>query len=291
MKTVFSNSMCAHVWAQQTQPHGHSHSMYFEGPTIYSYGKHFPIATFRTPRVVMMNSARYSVSTSRHQSYVSSAVYGLDLDVFTVSAELFNAPPAKVLTYLVEQHTFALEKAARARTNTEWKLSHASDAATTARKWAQLFKLKEPKLVAFDRDVIMARIAEQTKKYAAERKRAAAKLAKETAERITKWRTGEWYGLPGLPRALLRYNSASYQVETSRGASVPAQDAARAVRFISGVKERGKLWRRNGEQCPVGDFQIDEIEPTGNIRAGCHRIEWAEIAQLGVILAAHGVVT
>lgn len=37
MKTVFTNSMCAHVWAQLSQPHGHSDSMSFDGAVAYSY--------------------------------------------------------------------------------------------------------------------------------------------------------------------------------------------------------------------------------------------------------------
>ena len=38
MANVFSNSMVAHVWAQQTQSEGRSNNgnLYFEGPCIYS---------------------------------------------------------------------------------------------------------------------------------------------------------------------------------------------------------------------------------------------------------------
>jgi hypothetical protein len=36
-------------------------------------------------------------------------------------------------------------------------------------------------------------------------------------------------------------------------------------------------WKRNGEQCPVGQFQIDRIAANGDIHAGCHFIKWNEI--------------
>jgi hypothetical protein len=45
-------------------------------------------------------------------------------------------------------------------------------------------------------------------------------------------------------------------------------------------------WKRNGEQCPVGKFQIDAITETGDIHAGCQYITAAELdamrAKLGV---------
>lgn len=137
---------------------------------------------------------------------------------------------------------------------------------------------------------IAARAAKAAARELAEAKRAE-KYAADNAERIAKWRNGEpvGYGFYGLASALLRYNSADMKVETSQGAEVPATDAARAVRFIAKVRTKGAPWHRNGEQCPVGDFQIDEIEPTGNIRAGCHRIEWSEIEALGRTLEAHGI--
>ena len=52
-RTVFDNSMVAHVWAQQGQDFGRSNNgnLYFEGPTIFSYGSHFPIASFTDLRV------------------------------------------------------------------------------------------------------------------------------------------------------------------------------------------------------------------------------------------------
>ena len=68
MQTVFNNSMVAHVWAQQTQAHGRNagNTFYFEGPTIYSYGEHFPIATFvTTPKGAQVLTSRASRASPR----------------------------------------------------------------------------------------------------------------------------------------------------------------------------------------------------------------------------------
>lgn len=86
-KQVFgSHSDLAHVWAQQSFAYGRASDgrMYFEGATIYSYGHHFPMATFTPYRVdgqqlVLVNSRSYSVSTGKHQRHVWHALRGLSV--------------------------------------------------------------------------------------------------------------------------------------------------------------------------------------------------------------------
>ena len=73
MKTVFDNSMTAHVWASRSQPHGRSNNgnFYFEGRTLYSYGGHFAVGYHMPDEasgVVLLNSDSYSISTSKHQN-------------------------------------------------------------------------------------------------------------------------------------------------------------------------------------------------------------------------------
>ena len=73
MRTSLKNhAEVAHFWANQVQEEGRAGNMFFEGDVIYSYGKHFPIATFTTTpsgqKVILFNAASYSISTSQHQS-------------------------------------------------------------------------------------------------------------------------------------------------------------------------------------------------------------------------------
>jgi len=68
MKRVFSNwGEVVHVWAQQNQDEGRSSNCYFEGATIYSYGRHYPLATFvtnkRGQKLVVVNGEGYSKTT------------------------------------------------------------------------------------------------------------------------------------------------------------------------------------------------------------------------------------
>jgi hypothetical protein len=90
MKTVFNNSMVCHVWANQSQEHGRNsnNSLYFENDTIYSYGRHFPIAKivddyFGQP-TVLFNQANYSNTTAKHQSDCHYAIDKEKYNQFTV---------------------------------------------------------------------------------------------------------------------------------------------------------------------------------------------------------------
>lgn len=46
---------------------GKAHNIYIDGHTLYSYGKHFPMAVRLTPDVYAWNEDRYSVTTSKQQ--------------------------------------------------------------------------------------------------------------------------------------------------------------------------------------------------------------------------------
>ncbi len=80
MKTVFTNSQLAHVWAQLSQPNGRSGSMFFEGAKLYSYGLHYLLAqvhTVKGRRFALINETRYSNTTCKHRYDAWRAVMGL----------------------------------------------------------------------------------------------------------------------------------------------------------------------------------------------------------------------
>ena len=77
-QTVFANAMVAHVWAQGSQAHGRSHNgnFYFDGRILYSYGSHFAVGVLMNDGAAVLNSDRYSISTSGMQSDALQAVKG-----------------------------------------------------------------------------------------------------------------------------------------------------------------------------------------------------------------------
>ena len=163
MRTVFTTDMVAHVWAQQTQAAGRAQkgSVFFEGPTLYSYGTHFVTGHILPSGVALLNADSYSVTTSSHQSDAWRAVS---------HRESFKVPG---LTALVRNGAFwgrKADKAALVAHVTEHALTISPDAA------AYLLRLAGSR-ARFD--AIKAK---------AERKAAAAKAAAAKAERDRKIR-------------------------------------------------------------------------------------------------------
>src|ERR1700748_730987 len=68
-----TNRECAHAWAHQHAAAGHTGNLFFEGPTIYSYGKHFPIAMVYG-NTVFFTMDSYSSTTSQHKNLAAAAV-------------------------------------------------------------------------------------------------------------------------------------------------------------------------------------------------------------------------
>lgn len=72
-----NNKELAHKWAHQTNTRGTGSSFFYEGPVIYSYGHHFPVARIVRPKkgapFVLFTSRGYSQTTARHKSLALSA--------------------------------------------------------------------------------------------------------------------------------------------------------------------------------------------------------------------------
>lgn len=82
-KTVFRSDELAHVWASQSQLEGRNpqNNFYFDGRTIYSYGSHYRAAAFVSlaPRIVLVNSRRYSVTTGGQLYAIRRALHASDI--------------------------------------------------------------------------------------------------------------------------------------------------------------------------------------------------------------------
>lgn len=316
MKTVFTNSMLAHVWAQQTQEHGRSNSMNFQGDTLYSYGT--PIARIiprrrGKGRVMLISSHGYSTTTAMHKNLAWQAWS-------TGMGESFHVPslgrsggrhreldsqiyPATVgvrhranLKHLVDAYKSECARFKRALSR-DW--NNLENFAASANAYARAFDFKvaipdwradEAKSLAF-RTEREARLS--TPEHAAKREKA--RLAREalairkvelarlaSAERITKWREGEPVSLNYSEArigqsAMLRLRRDSATVETSLGATVPLEDAKRAYAAVLNVMAHGTDWHRNGSSLQVGQFQIDRISASGDVHAGCHYFTYAEV--------------
>jgi len=92
MRKVFSShSEVAKVWAQRSQSEGRATNVFFEGDTIYSWGRHFAMARwFKHEQTgepaVLVTTDSYSVSTSKHQGIVHRAIPSYARKVYVPTA-------------------------------------------------------------------------------------------------------------------------------------------------------------------------------------------------------------
>jgi hypothetical protein len=195
MRTSLRNTAeAAHVWAAQTQAQGKAGNVFFDGPVIYSYGRHFAIAKVYKHaetggNVALFNARRYSVSTSKHQRDARHAWQGNGAAV-TAHPDLW--PTSDTIT-------------------------QAQLDAITA-KQAEL-------------DAATNEAEKEAKRERARRNREAAKLAKiSQAERLARWQAGENIALDYCAPLALRYIEGGKRIETSKRAAVPTACALLAWR-------------------------------------------------------------
>ena len=113
MKTASNNRELAHLWANQSYPSAVGSNFLFDGPTLYSYGEHFPVAKLVSiggEVVALHNPAKRSITTTRHQSLARAAVS--HLKNYHLAQGLWDAVhDAETLAAAVAEHARAESQA------------------------------------------------------------------------------------------------------------------------------------------------------------------------------------
>jgi hypothetical protein len=317
MKTVFENSMVAHVWANQSQPEGRSHNgnFWFRDRALYSYRT--PIAVMHLDkdgaRVALLTSESYSTTTQGHKADMRRAVdYGNSVPYFEVPH--IGASGGRHRENGADMHGANLAHFSKQYEDTKARLRRARDVysydslreiAETAARYVSVFGVDDAILPdmphatdtaaiqAFreDRDARLNTPEMRAKREREREKREERKARKEEDARRERfereaksradWLAGVAVYFRGTDEnggALLRIRDEN--LETSQGASVPLAHAVKAFRMVKRCRDASEQWHRNGHTIRVGHFQVDSIDAAGNMRAGCHRINWPEIERI-----------
>lgn len=290
-RVLKNNSEVAHVWAQQKQDTGEASHLFFEGPSIYSYGRHFEIARFVTPDVVLFNSRSYSVSTSRHQGISRSAVS--HKETFTVPSMTDHT---KNVQHLISEINEEASKFSRCRSGVTYRIEKIHEMIKELSEYSEIFKESiAPELTRAvsamwanvghyptGLEVEKARIREknydasctESRRRRQEREGIARRArAIEDEKHLAEWKAGASYYLNSIDPVCLRVKDDA--VETTRGASVPLSFCRRFWdKFTRG---------ENVDGLTMGHYSIGGID--GEIMtAGCHRIPLAEIRRIAIEL-------
>lgn len=277
-----SHAGVAHAWIhapiRTENARAKGHALFFEGDTIYSYGKHFPIARIvqedgRLPFVLFTTAKTPSSSTARHMTIVKDAIpaaWGFGRVPHPVD-DLPNQSD-EIKRWYVEEIADLARKAERARTNRSHYLVQAENLRSEGNRLAERFSLgwtlPEPGGAAEALDELRERDRARAERLA-EKRRA------ELQDRVREWRAGEHGASLNHPDILLRVKGKV--VQTSRGAEFPVSHAKRAWPWILNRHNGGTSLPR---RIVLGPFVVDSVDEHGNVTAGCHFVKWEEIERL-----------
>jgi hypothetical protein len=203
---VYDAPMVAHLWANQSQDSARSSgrgNIFFEGPSIYSYGRHFEIARIHQVKgkpVVLFTNRSYSVTTSGHQSMCRGAAR--HLESFTVP-DLDAKRHKANLDYFREEIKSGIAKVAKARQHKEWRINELQRTVATANRYCEVFGLKTRFTLPDLEKATSKKAAAQTKKVTLNRRTRRA-LAKNRYGGIPK--RADWL-MRNQARRMCRYSA------------------------------------------------------------------------------------
>lgn len=269
MRRYGTLSEVAHAWAHQLSegPFSTSNgSFYWRGDTIYSYGFHFPIATFRTDLNgydIVMNGRYYSATTSKHVSVVRSAIS--HLRVFHLDKSMDSYPNDTLETLARKAYSVYEEIYSELPS----KRVGAGPYIDLLERWTKL-RIINKKIPEIPSD-LEEKLTEARRKHAENEKARRAARREQEIEDIAKWRAGE---IRNLNRAKFQYlKRVDDEVHTSIGVRFPVDHAIVAWKRL-------KQYYESGRELPTirfGYFKLDRIKPNGDLVAGCHTIPKTEV--------------
>ena len=282
MKKVFNTAMTAHVWAQNEQSDGRNsgRSLFFEGPTLYSYGYHFKVGEHRTAAdgsaVVLLNADSYSTTTGRHKRHARRAIPA-GVAVFTLPAGAWDDLTAAGVWY---SDTLAktLATAGRARTRIAWHYGEVARLVVSGNAYAAAFG-------AAWRLELPADVAAENQREARRANLTRCNRLRKTHAGYTAWRRGTRAACPRPWAAASAFDQLALSaggdvVTTSGGASFPADHARRAAAVVLRMLDGRPASRGEHTYMPrLGHFTIDGVS-NGVVFAGCHRVRAGEVRRL-----------
>lgn len=287
MRKVFSShSEVCHVFASRSQDEGRASNVFFEGDTLYSYGYHFPMATFsENGQTVYFTTQGYSVSTSKHLGYARSALSHFD---FIYCYDPKAARDGRHAKNLQNFNDLAKEQAYKLRNarKPEIYLNEIAYLRGQFETYCEHFKIKQTKKLIKSLPYLFieskeggqkatekeARAMERARKEQA--KREAARHAEELAE-FKAFERQRMYSRNGFD--YLRFNKVTNVIETSQGMRIEIEEAERVYKLVQVAIERGGCTNCGR----VDDRYIIKSISSEFLVVGCHNIPISEVLTVG----------
>jgi hypothetical protein len=287
MKTVFSShSECAHICASQSQYEGRASRVFFEGDTIYSYGRHFPVARFAPEfgDIVLFTDRGYSSSTGKHKSIIRGAIPG----GFNV---VYCDDPTRSTLHNLDKWRANVERLRRDFAAKTHKISRGNLAVEifktceSAIVYCMALKIDAPEWCNESNDEMSARDYVYELAKARDIKREAARVERErlagidAAERIALWQNGENVPQNGFQYCATLLRLKNDQIQTSRGANIPVADALALWPLLLRARQSGKTLEAGLREIHLGAYRFNSFDGATLI-VGCHSIAWDQLEKM-----------
>lgn len=279
MKTKFSSaSDVIHLYAQRSQSHATSGSVYFYDDKIYSYGSHWLMGEFITndklETAIVINDNRYSNTTSNHTSQLRSAtrqykqffVSGTDVRqvLNQIKENVGNLPKARKKEIYINDST-------RLFNSLNEFISWRND---KIRPKTEEYKAILALMKVINGGDYVEYLEKESKRIAREKKKAEKIKAQKLATDILKFENHEINRIYDTPEDYVRLSRDGIEVETSQNVSVPRREAKILYERIKAKKDiRGY---------EIAGYKV--ISLNGTLTIGCHHININSINILGEIL-------
>jgi hypothetical protein len=277
MKKVFQNAdQTIHAFAQQPNDpnaEGRSGNVYFDGISIYSYGRHYELARYLNDNTVLINDKGYSATTAKH---IGKARHGLSqyrqffvthCDSMAVRIQLEGIREklhtARKPEKYVNEAIYLIDK------YNEWKVFHEANRerlAYTLPNFPSDLPIIDELLSLFSASDFAERLKVQRE---AERKRKAnaAQLFRDAFRNFEPFEA--YRNLSKLPYSLIRINGEN--VETSQFITIPLNEARKAWDLY----KLGKI-RHGDKVCGYSVINANDEQ----IRIGCHLLNVTDLQEV-----------
>jgi hypothetical protein len=286
MKKVLNADNVAHTWAHQSQNEAYTpnRSFYFYGPTIYSYGSHFPIAKHATnskgENKILFTTRKYSNTTAKHINKVWSSIPNRENLIFCYNpCETVNDN----LTFWNREIDNIYRALAKAKKPSKYlfELTHLK---AQILEYCNFMEVEIPQAISLKLDITSkAEIVEIVEKEKAIKAEQEAKKEKEQQKEINKqlkkFRAFERFNLYSK-YSYLRYNEATQRIETSQRIEIPLEIAKRLYKAIkTALIDINNPTQEILENLNVLTYKVKNVQKDF-IEIGCHKIEMKEINKI-----------
>lgn len=288
MRKVVSKSEVAHMWANQHQDEARvsGGNFYFYGATIFSYGSHFPIASFdkKDSDVVFFTTDGYSHTTSKHIYEVMHACshktrinckeplearegrHTINIEDFErrAKAQAMKLPRSR-------KPEIYLNEIERIRGEFEKYVKHCKVAKSRYKKLKYVFiKSKDGGIEA---------TAKEIKANAREKKRREKETLAMNKQQVEDFLSFERHRISArLDRDYIRYNQNTERFETSQAVEIPLIAAQRFYNWIKTTLADGGCDGECTES--IMNYQVSTVGEDV-VKIGCHTIDTKHMLEVG----------